>query len=144
MMVEVVRGEGSYSKLLKTAAWMGRYFPKLYALRAGAERDGRPPQEADYGRRSFADLFFYLTVGSYVRVKARVHNRQLEKEGKSSARFLPRVGTGHLVYESVRYRTLNAIYSNIRPVEDYQKYRSWHDGGTSLPNTQVTRQPDEP
>lgn len=134
LMIEVVRGEGAYSKLLESAAWMKLYFPKLYALRRGSERDGRP-REAGYVRRNFADLFLYLTVGSYVRLKAKVHNRQLAGQGKSSARFLPRVGKDHLVYESMRYRTLNAIYSNIRPVKDYQKYRSLHDGGTLLPNT---------
>lgn len=124
LMAEVVRGKRAYSELLESAAWMRLYFPKLYALRGGSKRDGQALKVVSNGRRNFADLFLYLTVGLYVRLKAKVHNRQLARQGKGSAQFLPKIGLDHLIYESVRYLTLRTIYSHIKPVEDFQVRRS--------------------
>src|SRR5438034_870464 len=76
-----------------------------------------------------ANRFLYFAFGSYIRVKARLHNRLLVKEGKRSSLFIPRIGLDHLFYESERYLTLKAIYSGMRHDEtDVSSQPTWEGG----------------
>ena len=112
LMAEVVEGREAYDGLLGSASWMALYFPKLYGLKSLGGAKLRAQRSTPVGL-GIANLFLYFVVGSYIRVKAWLHNRLLVKEGKRSSLFIPRLGLDHLFYESERYLTLKAIYSRI-------------------------------
>ncbi len=113
LMAEVVHGYQAYDRLLESASWMGYYFPKLYGLRRGPGRFGLYGQETKPGRLRIANLFLFHAIGSYIRLKARFHNRLLKEGGKTSSLFIPSIGLSHLIYESKRYLGLKALYSRI-------------------------------
>jgi hypothetical protein len=136
LMAEVVHGREAYDGLLESASWMGLYFPKLYGLRKSlgrAKRRGQPSTPIHLG---ITNLFLYFVIGSYIRLKARLHNRLLVREGKRSSLFIPRIGFDHLFYESERYLTLKAIYSSMRHDEtDVSGQPIWEEGRPKGPES---------
>ena len=129
LMAEVVHGREAYDGLLESASWMRLYFPKLYILRKSLGRAKLRAQRSTPVGHGIANRFLYFAFGSYIRVKARLHNRLLVKEGKRSSLFIPRIGLDHLFYESERYLTLKAIYSSMRHDEtDVSSQPAWEEG----------------
>lgn len=110
LSARVLVGEGFYRRLVGTAPWMKDYFPALYARRTS----GEAPEEKHASRGMAAlNRLLYLTVGSYVRMKAAVLNRRYRLKGQSSAVFQASVGADHCVYESNRYRRLRRMYEEL-------------------------------
>jgi len=116
LMARVLSGENTYSSLLDSARWMNRFFPRLYDLRTtkvvASPVEGR--SEA-FPLTAFANLLAFITLGSYIRLKAGFHNWTLGRSGRESAAFQAKVHLDHLIYESRKYLTLRQIYSQIRP-----------------------------
>src|SRR5438445_2925239 len=129
LMAEVVDGREAYDGLLESASWMALYFPKLYGLRKSLGGTKVRAQRSTPLGLGIANLFLYFVIASYIRAKARLHNRLLVKEGKRSSVFIPRIGLDHLFYESERYLTLKAIYSSMRHDEtDVSSQPAWEEG----------------
>src|SRR5712691_4445814 len=129
LMAEVVLGREAYDGLLESASWMGLYFPKLYGLRKSLGRAKLRGQRARTTRLRITNLFLCFVIGSYIRAKARLHNRLLIRDGKRSSLFIPRIGPDHLFYESERYLKLKAIYSSVRHDEtDVSGQPIWEEG----------------
>jgi hypothetical protein len=93
---------------------MERYFPKLYRCRVtvpvadenfGAGRSGQP----------VLNSFLFHTLGTYVRIRAIMLNRRLQRAGNSSALFHVDIGKDRCIYESNKYKRLRKMYP--RPEE---------------------------
>ena len=136
LMAEVVHGREAYDELLESASWIGLYFPKLYGLRKSLSRTKLPAKRAKSVSRGVTNLFLYHVIGSYIRVKAQIHNRLLGKEGKRSSLFIPRIGLDHLFYESERYLMLKEIYSGMGHDEtDVISQPIWEEGRPRSPES---------
>src|SRR5207302_10269076 len=105
LMAEVVHGREAYDGLLESASWMRLYFPKLYGLRKSLGRAKLRAQRSAPVADGIANRFLYFPLGSYIRVKARLHNRLLVIEGKSSSLVVPRSGLNHLLHAPDRSLT---------------------------------------
>lgn len=115
LVAEVVLGHDQYASLLDSAPWMKRYFPKLYSGRSTPSSKQANSRTKSSGWNRCVNLFLFITLGSYIRAKARFHNHVLAIEGKSMSLFHVRVGPDHLIYESAKYIRLKEIYDDIRP-----------------------------
>jgi hypothetical protein len=60
------------------------------------------------------NALLYLTVGTYIRMKAHMLNRRYRSKGNTSALFRVRMGIDHCVYESNRYHMLRGMYNGVR------------------------------
>ena len=117
LAAEVILGRAEYARLLESARWMGDYFPAIYSRKtAGTETRGGPPASVT-GFTSALDRLLFLFVGTYVRIKADFHNRNLARQGKTRNAFRALVGRDHLIYESVKYLKLKEMYEDIKPKE---------------------------
>lgn len=138
LVAEVVLGHDEYASLLDSAPWMKRYFPKLYSIRSmpsGKHANSRT-KSSSWDR--CVNLFLFITLGSYIRAKARFHNHVLAIKGKSMSLFHARAGTDHLIYESAKYIRLKEIYEDLRPAKDFRMKSSTDDPaplGSSEPDT---------
>ncbi len=115
LVVEVVLGHDQYASLLDSAPWMKKYFPKLYAGRSTNSSIRANSRTKSLSWSRCVNLFLFITLGSYIRAKARFHNHVLARQGKSMSLFRARVGPDHLIYESAKYTRLKEIYKDIRP-----------------------------
>lgn len=113
--VSVIRGQNFYDKLLRETAWLSDYYPKLYQQRISANdlHNGLETSEPTHPLLKVANQFLYLLVGSYLRLKAYLANRNLTRDGRDSLLFAAKIGSDHCIYESVRYSRLKRLYSQL-------------------------------
>jgi hypothetical protein len=57
--------------------------------------------------------WLFLTLGSYVALRAWVLNRKLAKRGRTDAIFKTWIGPGRLEYASRRYLELGKMYQGL-------------------------------
>jgi len=113
--VVLVDRDDCYRSLLEEGAWMEKHYPRLYRSRLGRGEEGRAraPREA---RSSSCDrvlnLFLYLTVGGYIRLKSALLNRKFRHEGRRDALFSVLSGPDLCMYESEKYIDLRESYSS--------------------------------
>ncbi len=117
LTAKVIGGSTAYHALLEEAPWMGDYFPAFYSMRLGETGSrGRRAHRRESARREGSVLlnaFLYHTLGVFLRMKSWTLNRKLTKAGWNSAVFVTRLGPGHYIYESNRYRKLRKMYGEI-------------------------------
>ncbi|MDA4131857.1 MAG: hypothetical protein OK454_01850, partial [Thaumarchaeota archaeon] len=110
LSAHVLAGRDFYRSLLIAGSWMQGYFPRMYARRVvNRDADGRPATPR--AGSALLNSFLFYSVGTYVRMKAALLNRQYRRRGETSAVFQSRIGKDHCVYESNRYRRLRRMYS---------------------------------
>jgi len=116
LTAKLISGAAEYHSLLERAPWMADYFPVFYdvRLRETGRRIGGLRGGSQAGRSSamLNSLLFYL-LGSFLRLKSWALNRRLAKAAQRSMIFKTKVGTGHYIYESNRYKNLSAIYQEL-------------------------------
>lgn len=121
LMAKVIGGRSAYHALLKEATWMGEYFPSFYSMwLAETEPLGRQPPcngAAREGGSALLNSFLFRTLGVFLRMKSRMLNRKLAKARWESAIFVTKMGPGHYIYESNRYRKLRSMYGEIEKDE---------------------------
>ena len=110
----IIRGEDSYSNLLKENRWMSEYFPKLYNLRISKSSGQSSAAMQVSALSSIINLFLYYFAGNYIRLKSYLLNRKFGKEKKFSSIFKLRIGRDHCIYESQDYLRLRKMYSEFR------------------------------
>ncbi len=115
---KVIRGEAYYNDLLQKSIWISDFFPKLYELRFGNRSNVVHSNETKRRRgtsttKAIVNAFAFYTMGTYIRVKSNLLNRKLAKLGKESSVFKLRIGKDHCIYESMSYRDLRKIYSQL-------------------------------
>lgn len=117
LTAKVIGGRTAYHALLEEAPWMGGYFPVFYdmRLRETEEHDSRLPRDGAAGRNgsSVLNSFLYFTLGSFIRMKSWALNRKFTKAAWHSAIFATKIGKGHHIYESNRYRRLRGMYREL-------------------------------
>lgn len=118
LTAKVISGERVFNSLLRQASWMEGYFPVFYGMRlreTGQERANAVQANVSRGSVVVNSLLFHF-LGSFLRLKSWALNRKLTKASRRSSVFRTKIGKGHYIYESVRYRNLGAIYEEL--VED--------------------------
>jgi hypothetical protein len=133
-----ISGKNFYDDLLRNSAWMSEYFPKMYNFRLknpskfrdtkGGETKSDPP--AGFGRA--ANLFFYAVASSWIRVKSYILNRKLSKFDWNKKPFRVNVGLDHLVYESLSYVQLRAMYARMEKQRQQSPETSARSVGVDL------------
>ncbi len=108
--VRVLRGRKYYARLLKSSTWMAGYFPRMYCERV-KEAEGKITVKSSSAAGRIANLFVYLTVGRYIKIKSFLLNRRYAKERMQASLFRVRMGRDHCIYESTRYLDLKHMYS---------------------------------
>ncbi len=118
LTAKVIGGHTAYHSLLREAEWMEVYFPSFYGMRLRETAlQGRrwPPDELGERRGSAVlNSFLYHTLGSFLRMKSWALNRKLTKTAWHSSIFETRIGKGHYVLESNRYRNLRRLYADVK------------------------------
>ncbi|HUI01589.1 MAG TPA: hypothetical protein VLX56_08170 [Nitrososphaerales archaeon] len=113
LTAKVFSGYDAYLSILENAPWMRSYFPKFYDRRlAEAEANAKANRSRRRGSR-VVNEFLYLTLGSYVHLRAWVMNRRLAKAGKTDAVFKTWIGPDRLEYASRRYVELGKMYQAL-------------------------------
>lgn len=107
---KVISGAPEYRRILEKASWMRSYFPAVFdrALRDLGPSDGASGP-GERGSRAI-NLFLFVTVGSYVALRAWLTNRRLAKWRKPDAVFKAWVEPGRLEYAARRYLQLGKMY----------------------------------
>ena len=130
LTAKVIGGRSSYHALLEEARWMEDYFPAFYSmrLRETGHQVGQPARDGAAGREgSFVlNSFLYHTLGTFLRMKSWTLNRKLAKAGRHSAVFATKIGPGHYIYESNRYRKLKTMYDGVE--KDWRERSGGNDG----------------
>jgi len=114
LTAKVISDAGAYYPILEGASWMRNYFPSLYERKM---REAGSPKgtnlRAGKGSR-IMNSWLFLTLGSYVSLKAWAQNRRLAKEGRSDDIFRTNIGPGHLEFVSRKYVELGKMYRGLR------------------------------
>jgi hypothetical protein len=117
LTTQVLQGSLFYDGLLQRGQWLSDYFPKLHALRKVLPV--QPFEETHATRRNSGlkalNHFLFLTVGTYVRLKSILLNRELRKTGRLNSLFGLISSPDHCIFESQSYRALRRIYSEFKP-----------------------------
>ena len=129
LVAEQVKGTGTYKELLRTGAWMRRYFPKLYDLKIDSN-GSQFSSGAPSAMTRISNLLLFATLGTFIRAKAVYHNFRLAKAGLRRYSFRAKIGPDHLIYESAKYLSLKRTYGDIGAVE-----RISGDPNTAVPTS---------
>jgi hypothetical protein len=116
LTAKVMGGKAAYRELLEGASWMSDYFPTFYRMKLAETGPGdeRPSGHAGRGQGSVVlNMFVYRTLGSFLRMKSWALNRRFTKAGRHSAIFMTKIGKGHYIFESNRYRKLRRMYGEL-------------------------------
>jgi hypothetical protein len=107
---KVISGVATYHAILENESWMRSYFPVFYDRRiketAGAQDRSLPARNGSHVLNSW----LFLTLGSYLSLKAWILNRKLAKQGRTGAVFRTWIEPGRLEYASRRYVELGKMY----------------------------------
>ena len=108
-------GRGLYLRLLRKASWISGIFPIAYDRKVGdpLTRDSGP---ARTWARNPLNLFLFVIVGRYLRLKSSMLNRRLKKRGRKGDLFDVKCAEDHLIYESRRYKEIRTEYESLRSV----------------------------
>jgi len=113
LTAKVISGDSFYHVLLENASWMRSYFPTIYDRRLSETdpgQDNHPPAKKG---SHVMNSWLFLTLGSYLGLKAWILNRKLSKWGRSDAIFKTWIEPGRLEYASRRYVELGKMYQAL-------------------------------
>lgn len=109
---KVISGDATYHAILENESWMRSYFPVFYDRRM---RETATVRERSLPARNGSHVlnsWLFLTLGSYLSLKAWILNRKLAKQGRTGAVFRTWIEPGRLEYASRRYVELGKMYQN--------------------------------
>jgi len=109
----VISGSDAYRTILENASWMKSYFPSLYERRLAEVGLGQGRSLPGKKGSKIVNSWLFITLGSYVALRAWILNRKLAKQGKSDAIFKTWIGPGRLEYASRRYVELGKMYQGL-------------------------------
>ncbi len=113
LTVAMISGYSTYRAILENEPWMRSYFPAIYErrLREARTRSDESLPAAKGSR--VVNSWLFLTLGSYLGLKAWILNRRLAKRGRSDAVFKTWIEPGRLEYASRRYLELGKTYQAL-------------------------------
>ena len=110
----IIDGMSCYRDLLERTRWMSGIFPKLYSLRmfdhSKSDKCGKFRQEIQV--QDSLNLFVYVLLGGFLRLKAFLRNLRFRKQRKMKDIFEAKITRGSCVYTSERYRELENLYNS--------------------------------
>jgi hypothetical protein len=92
---------------------MRSYFPTVYERRLRETGSGGHEYPSVREGSRILNSWLYLTLGSYLALKAWILNRRLASQGKSGAVFQTWIEPGLLEYASRRYVELGKMYQAL-------------------------------
>lgn len=93
---------------------MSYLFPSLYERRLKESASAaESPVAGKKGSRTL-NMLLYLTVGSYVSLRAWILNRKYAKEGNVDDIFATKIGPDRLEYVSRSYAELGKMYQPLQ------------------------------
>jgi predicted nucleotidyltransferase len=109
----VMKGKDYYKRLLRRAGWMNDVFPNLYSLKI--TKNGGDVMRCSQNLKRYkildvSNLFFYVLLGSFLSFKAFMQNLRYRKQQKMKCLFETVITKGSSVYNSERYRDIEAKY----------------------------------
>ncbi len=110
LTVKVISGDATYHAILENEPWMRSYFPKAYEHRLIETASPKGPHPHSGKGSRVMNSWLFLTLGSYLALKAWTLNRRLAKQGRSDAIFKTWIEPGRLEYASRRYVELGKMY----------------------------------
>jgi hypothetical protein len=113
LTAKVISGGAAYHAILEDASWMKSYFPTVYERRLGEVDVSNGPQPSAGKGSRVLNMWLFLTLGSYVHLRAWAMNRKLARQGRSDAIFKTWIGPGRLEYASRRYVELGKMYQAL-------------------------------
>ena len=113
LTAKVISSSVAYRRILENASWMRSYFPNAYDRRLGEASLRKNPNPAAERGSSVINSLLFITLGSYVSLRAWILNRRLAKQGRADAIFKTTIGPGHLEYASRRYLELGKMYQAL-------------------------------
>ena len=111
----VIDGMNCYFELLEGTSWMSDILPNLFAQRMFNHRkEGTCDREFGQGlqSRDIINLFIYVLLGGFLRLKAFLRNLRFRKQRKMKDVFEAKITQGSCVYTSNRYRELERLYNS--------------------------------
>lgn len=114
LTAKVISEHEAYFPILERASWMKSYFPSLYERKMKeAESLKHADSRVKKGSRVL-NSWLFLTLGTYVSLKAWAKNRRLAKQGRREAIFRTNKGPGHLEFVSRRYMEIGKMYQGMK------------------------------
>ena len=111
----VIDGMDYFLDLLERRRWMCGIFPKLYESRTShRSKDETPRMGFREGLPVYdsINLFIYVLLGGFLRLKAFLRNLKYRKQRKTKDVFEAVITQGSCVYTSERYRELERLYNS--------------------------------
>lgn len=125
LTIQVLHGSSFYNALLRTGQWISDYFPRSSMLRNA--QSSKKPEERSATRLTAPwkalNIFLFLTVGNYIRLKSIFLSRKLTKRGQHDSVFRMICSRDHCIFESRGYQGLRRMYGGIEPYT-YERQRS--------------------
>jgi len=113
LMASPFYGREVYHKLLSRASWIDAYYPSFYKLRLRETATPAGPDGRDRAGTAVVNSFLLVVLGSYIRVKSWALNRKYRREGRTRSLFTVKMGPGHYICESNRYKQLRGLYGAL-------------------------------
>jgi hypothetical protein len=131
LTAQVLQGSLFYNWLLRRSRWLSNYFPKLYQRRTSEEvGEVNEEETAEYSVfPRLLNMFLFLTVGNYIRLKSAVLNWKLNRRAETEFRFKLKIGTDHCIFESLRYLKLRDMYRQFGAPSSEPTCTSIREGG---------------
>lgn len=108
LMAKVIRGKLVHESLLHQAAWISRFYPSHRRPLGRPKETGLGPRPS--ASKMLLNRFLFLTVGSFIKAKSRLYNKQYISLGQRGSEFTVMSAEDHLIYESKRYLELRRMY----------------------------------
>jgi hypothetical protein len=113
LTAKVISGDLAYHAILENESWMRSYFPAVYERRLSETGSGKVGRSSARNGSRVLNSWLYLTLGSYLALKAWILNRRLASKGRSDAVFRTWIEPGRLEYASRRYVQLGKMYQAL-------------------------------
>lgn len=113
LTTKVISGGAAFGEILEGASWMRGHFPTFYERRMRELRSSGGPNSTTRKGSMVVNLWLFVTLGSYVALRAWILNRKLAKKGSLHAIFKAWIEPGRLEYASRRYLELGKIYQAL-------------------------------
>jgi len=114
LTAKVISEGDAYYPILEKASWMKSYFPSLYERKMKEAASRRASELRAHKGSRILNLWLFLTLGSFVSLKAWARNRKLAKDGRPNDLFRISIGPDHLEFVSRKYLELGKMYSTLR------------------------------
>jgi hypothetical protein len=110
LMASPIYGAAAYHNLLTRASWIDGYFPAFYKARLRETAAAAAAAGREGAGLAVVNSFLFAVLGSYMRLKGWALNRKYRRQGRERSLFTLKMGPGHYLCESNKYKKLRQMY----------------------------------